>query len=217
MTARGEILARIRASNAAAGIPVSPGASPDLADSPSAPSSVAEQAVLVEQFVDRLIDYRAEVQVVGEVEIGAAVLAALAAHGAQSVIQPAGLPTSWLTGFVGEIVSDGGLTPVALDALDAVVTTSAIGIAETGTIILDHGAGQGRRALSLVPDVHVCVVRVADLVPDVPDAVRVLRPRMMADAPPLTWISGPSATSDIELSRVEGVHGPRSLAVVIAT
>ncbi len=218
MTARDEILARIRASNAAAGIPVSPRSdSSRPATVEPVPSSDAEQAVLVERFVDRLIDYRAEVQVVAEAEVGAAVVMALVTHGAQSVIQPAGFPTSWLTAFEGEVVSDGELSPVALDTLDAVVTTSAIGIAETGTIILDHGAGQGRRALSLVPDLHVCVVRAAELVPDVPDAVRVLRPQMVTDAPPLTWISGPSATSDIELSRVEGVHGPRTLAVVIAT
>jgi len=110
--------------------------------------------------------------------------------------------------------ADDDLDAADLDTTDAVLTTATVGIAETGTIVLDHGPGQGRRALTLVPDRHVCVVRADQVVPDVPDAMAPLGGSIAAGRP-LTWISGPSATSDIELTRVEGVHGPRTLHVVL--
>jgi L-lactate utilization protein LutC len=125
--------------------------------------------------------------------------------GAQRVVVPSALGIDVPLARV-----DDGLTAADLDATDAVVTAAAVGIAETGTVVLDHGPDQGRRILTLLPDLHVCVVRASQVVPDVPDALALLDPQR-----PQTWVSGPSATSDIELSRVEGVHGPRRLHVVL--
>jgi L-lactate dehydrogenase complex protein LldG len=135
----------------------------------------------------------------------------LGSWSARRIVIPAGLPDPWLAdATVDRVLDEPPLSRDALDATDGVVTTCALGIAESGTIVLDAGPGQGRRALSLLPDRHLCVIRVDQIVQDVPDAMSRLDPRR-----PLTWISGPSATSDIELQRVEGVHGPRTLAVIV--
>jgi L-lactate dehydrogenase complex protein LldG len=165
---------------------------------------------LVERFIERVADYRAGVERVGEADAGAAISTAL--QGCERVVADASVRDAWPE--VAHWISDADLTSSDLDAVDAVVTTATVGIANTGTIVLDHGPGQGRRALSLVPDVHVCVVRVGQIVDDVPKAVAWLRDSG-AHTRPLTWISGPSATSDIELERVEGVHGPRTLHVIV--
>ncbi|GAA2748044.1 LUD domain-containing protein [Terrabacter aerolatus] len=157
----------------------------------------------VDLFADRVADYRATVVRCTPDGVEAALAAALP-EGA-SVVVPDGLPY-----VVAGAVADDGLTPSDLDAITAVVTAATVAIATTGTIVLSHGPGEGRRVLTLVPDLHVCVVRADQVVDDVPAAVRRLDP-----ARPTTWISGPSATSDIELSRVEGVHGPRTLHVVL--
>jgi L-lactate dehydrogenase complex protein LldG len=156
-------------------------------------------------FVERVEDYRAVVVRCAADEVEARIADALPPH--CRVLVPDGLP--WQ---VPGAVSDEGLSAAELDALDAVVTGATVAIATTGTIVLSHGPGEGRRAITLVPDLHVCVVRADQVVDDVPDAVAVLDPGR-----PSTWISGPSATSDIELSRVEGVHGPRTLHVIVAT
>jgi L-lactate dehydrogenase complex protein LldG len=167
----------------------------------------------VERFRERVADYRAIIELVPPAGLAAAVATALRGVGARRVAVPPGLPREWTADAAVELVPDSPPLSVAdLDAVDAVLTGSVVGIAETGTIVLESGELCGRRALSLVPDVHVCVVRDADVVDDVPAAVARLRPDR-----PLTWISGPSATSDIELDRVEGVHGPRTLHVLLVT
>ncbi|SNR94609.1 LutC/YkgG family protein [Blastococcus mobilis] len=169
----------------------------------------------VERFSERVADYKATVERVRSDGVATAVTAALSRVGATRVGVPAGLPEEWaaLTDGGVALVRDTVEEPLSvadLDALDAVVTGSTVGIAETGTIVLESGVLCGRRALTLVPDVHVCIVRAEDVVDDVPAAVT----RLRTDRP-LTWISGPSATSDIELDRVEGVHGPRTLHVIV--
>nr|WP_255426649.1 LUD domain-containing protein [Pseudonocardia sp. C8] len=171
---------------------------------------------VVELFAERVADYRAVVERTTAAAAAQRVAGALAGRTPQAgsgplrILVPPGFPAALVPGDV-EVVPDGPDVAVSeLDRCDGVLSTAAVGIAETGTIVLDHGEGQGRRAATLVPDLHVCVVRGDQVVPDVPAAVAVLDPRC-----PLTWISGPSATSDIELDRVEGVHGPRTLHVLI--
>ena len=140
------------------------------------------------------------------------------AEGTASVVVPAGVEPGWLGGLAGVDVRtdsrEAPLSAVELDGADAVITAARVAVAETGTIVLDGEPDQGRRAISLVPDVHVCVVRTDQVVQTVPEAVRLLGAE---PGRPLTWISGPSATSDIELERVEGVHGPRTLHVVLVS
>ena len=170
-------------------------------------------AEALDLLADRLEDYRATVvHVTGPDEVPAAVGALLA--DVASVVVPDGVPEAW----TGEVAADlrrdePALAHAELDAVPAVLTGCRVAIAETGTVVLDGGAGQGRRALTLVPDRHVVVVLADQVVHSVPDAVAVLAAHPHR---PLTWISGPSATSDIELVRVEGVHGPRDLRVIIA-
>ena len=196
-SARDEILARVRSALA----DVDRSAPTEV---PSAPRPTPGPAVdLVALFAERVADYRAVVERCAAEDLPATLAAALP-PGA-SVVVPPGLGVE----VPGAVVDD-ALPAADLDRIDAVVTEARVGIAETGTIVLDHGPGQGRRAISLVPDRHVCLVRADQVVADVPDAVELLDPTR-----PLTWISGPSATSDIELDRVEGVHGPRTLHVIV--
>ncbi|MFH8884296.1 lactate utilization protein C [Streptomyces californicus] len=164
-------------------------------------------------FTDRLLDYKARVHSCPAGRVGEVVAAVLRERGVRCVGVPDGLDARWLAEYEGEVRQDDDeVTADLLGGLDAVVTGSAAGCAETGTIFLDGSPGQGRRALSLVPDLHVCVVDLSTVEPGVPEAVARLAPER-----PTTLISGPSATSDIELERVEGVHGPRTLVVVIRT
>ena len=163
-------------------------------------------------LVDRLVDYRALVRRTPPADLAATIAAALAERGAQSVVVPAGLDRAWLERSEIEVRDDGpdGLSVATLDGSDGVLTGCAVAIAETGTLVLDGSPDQGRRAITLVPDYHLCVVAADRIVGDVPEGLGRLDPTR-----PLTFISGPSATSDIELNRVEGVHGPRTLEVII--
>lgn len=208
MSARDEVLARIRKARGDAG------------EAPPVPRSYRSAGehepgsdAVVAQLVDRLEDYRATVVRADgdDAAIGAAVAAALDARGIHEVLHAPGVPAAWV-GELGVARPDDGTTSARdLDAVPAVVTGSVVAVSETGTIALDGGPLCGRRALTLVPDTHVCVVRVEDVVQTVPEGLGRLDPTR-----PTTLVSGPSATSDIELSRVEGVHGPRTLIVVVA-
>ncbi|WP_430332890.1 LutC/YkgG family protein [Rhodococcus sp. ACT016] len=165
----------------------------------------------VELLVDRLVDYKAVVHRSGVDELPGVLAGVLGDLDVRRVGVPAGLNDSWLARFDGEVVVDSSDVPAPqLSDLDGVVTASAVTCAETGTIFLDGSPDQGRRALTLVPDLHVCVVTIDSVEVGVPEALGRLVPER-----PTTLISGPSATSDIELERVEGVHGPRNLHVVI--
>jgi L-lactate dehydrogenase complex protein LldG len=199
-TARDEILARIRAVDRSPAVPI---------ERRYRRSGSRTRAELGTLFAERVADYRADVRFVTRGGIADEIAAACTSRGAARIAIPVGLPSGWRTTSLA-LVEDHGLTARELDGFDGVITGCTAAIAETGTIILSSGESEGRRALSLVPDLHVCVVRSHQIVELVPEALAALDPRR-----PLTLISGPSATSDIELSRVEGVHGPRTLVVLI--
>jgi iron-sulfur cluster protein len=206
--ARAAILARIRA------------AIGDAGSSAAVPRdyrrrSTRTQAAKVTLFAKRVSDYRASAVLADAARVPAVITQLCQRHGAGRLVVPRGLPEAWRPSGI-ELVSDEGLTPNELDALDGAISGCAVAIAETGTIVLDGGPAQGRRAITLIPDYHLCVVTADQIVDLVPEAVERLAPAA-ANGLPLTLVSGPSATSDIELNRVEGVHGPRALDVVIVT
>ena len=234
--ARTEILSRIREALGADG----GSAGPVPREYRSAGEHAPGSDVVLELLVDRLVDYKAHVHRATAADLPGVLARVLAQRSAErqevgssdyrspdvlpttressrrSVVVPHGLDGAWLTAMDGVDVRsdsrDAPLSSAELDEMDAVITAARVAVAETGTIVLDGEPDQGRRAISLVPDVHVCVVRTDQVVQTVPEAVRLLG---TDPGRPLTWISGPSATSDIELERVEGVHGPRTLHVVL--
>jgi len=219
MSTRDEILGRVRdalSDVTASGAPVT---SVEREYRTSGPLAVGSDEA-VEMLVDRLVDYRATVHHAVDDAAVARVVADIV-HGlprASSIVVPSGIDRSWLAALPTsvEVLDDSRehpMTALELDEVDAVITASRVSVADTGTIVLDGEPDQGRRAVTLVPDVHVCVVRRDQVVETVPEGVAILAAHPDR---PQTWISGPSATSDIELSRVEGVHGPRTLHVVIA-
>lgn len=211
-SARDEILARVRASLT------------DVADSSPDESPIHWQYGLatdvehpIELFLERVADYKASVDRIDASATAETVVKHLRVSDVKSVVLPAGLDAEWRKAIEDAGITvhdDTQLTATELNEIDAVVTAAAVGIAETGTVILDHREDQGRRALSLIPDVHVCVVRADQVVTDLPEAISRLQDSVK-EGLPVTMISGPSATSDIELSRVEGVHGPRTLRVIV--
>jgi L-lactate dehydrogenase complex protein LldG len=172
------------------------------------------RAELVEQFAERVAEYKAIVRQIAAGDLPQAIAAACAARGVRRLVVPTDLPADWAPHGV-ELLPDEELTTKQLDTSDGVLTGCALGIAQTGTIVLDGGPGQGRRAITLLPDYHLCVVRDDQIVDLVPEAITRLAPAVREGRRPMTFISGPSATSDIELNRVEGVHGPRTLEVLI--
>jgi L-lactate dehydrogenase complex protein LldG len=179
-------------------------------------TSDEDSAAIQAEFIAKVRDYRAQVQVdLAETELAPVVAAICREHEIRHLLVPDDLPAHWLPEASTDIVIVRDTPPLAndtLDQCDGVLTGCALAIAQTGTLVLDGSVGQGRRALSLVPDLHICVVRSSQIVGLVPEAISQLarNPRR-----PITFISGPSATSDIELSRVEGVHGPRTLVVLV--
>ena len=202
--ARAEVLDRVRTALT--------GVVPTTEPVPAPAGPAGTPAQVLDLFADRVADYRAVVERVTAADLAAHVAGLLAPT--DRVVVPDGLDEALIEALGERGVPDDHLSAADLDGVDAVLTTASVGIAETGTIVLDHGPGQGRRALSLVPDRHIVVVRADQVVPDVPDAVDRLASEVRAGRAS-TWISGPSATSDIELDRVEGVHGPRRLHVLL--
>lgn len=211
MSSRAVVLGRIRSALRAT-------SADPAASSAAAYRSCGELSAeaMLDLLADRLVDYRCSVRRCGSTDLEATIAAAIAERGARRVVLPPELdlplPNPATVADESDWVVDDGLSPDALDSFDAVITTATVAIAETGTIVLDGSAGQGRRALTLIPDYHLCVLFSHQVVALVPEAVAMLTPHR-----PLTWISGPSATSDIELDRVEGVHGPRTLEVILVT
>ena len=205
-SARSEMLSRITAAIAGA-------------EAPSTPRSYRRGAeigdeALVALFCARVADYRAEVRRIDVGEIADAAAAICRGRGATRLAVPPGLPDDWRPRSPSP-VEDHGLTARYLDRLDGALTGSTAAVAETGTIILTSGATEGRRALTLVPDLHICVVLERQISLLLPGAFDQLAAQGLTRRP-ITFVSGPSATSDIELDRVEGVHGPRTLHVLVA-
>lgn len=214
-TAREQVLQRIQTA-LKAGAPVA---------KPSQPSNdailrdyrqryEAPREDIINRFIERVIEYKAQVRRVEENQLATAIAEALKARSVERLVIPANLPEDWLPTTVTLLRDQGDLSYDTLDSSQGVLTGCALGIAQTGTIVLDHGAHQGRRAISLVPDYHLCIVHEVQVVGLVPEAIAQLETAARAGRP-ITFISGPSATSDIELNRVEGVHGPRTLEVLV--
>ncbi len=205
-SAREEVLARVRAAKVGATAPPIPR---DYHHTDERPRDE-----LVALFCERVDDYKAEVERVSADGLRDAIAAAALRHNGRRLVIPPQLPGDWRPAGL-ELIADDSLTPDGLDDLDGVITGCTVAIAETGTIALSAAPYEGRRILSLVPDLHICVVDASQVVGTVPEAITRLGALTRELRRPITLISGPSATSDIELQRVEGVHGPRKLVVLV--
>jgi L-lactate dehydrogenase complex protein LldG len=209
--AREAVLARVRAAQAAAGL----GAAGAAPSSPLPGPPPLDQPAALARLEERLREFGADVRATEEVTLADAVGAACAAHGARRLVAPADWPEAWTPAGL-DVTRDEQLSPQDLGMFDGALTGARMGIAESGTLVFDGGPTQGRRLLTLLPELHVCVLRTADVVDSIGAAMARLRPAAGGGAhAPLTFVSGPSATTDIELTRIEGVHGPRRLAVIL--
>jgi L-lactate dehydrogenase complex protein LldG len=177
--------------------------------------AAAPQDEVVERFVERVAEYKVTVRRIEEDSLPQAIATVCTARSVRRLVIPKDLPEHWLPAGVERLQDDNTLTYQQLDTSDGILTGCALGIAQTGTIVLDGGAYQGRRVITLLPDYHLCVVFEDQIVDLVPEAIERLGDAVRRQRRPVTFISGPSATSDIELSRVEGVHGPRTLDVLV--
>ena len=213
--ARAEILAAIR--SALRDVPVSERAAEVPVARDYRQHDERPRAELVALFAERVREYRAHVERVESAALGQAIARLCAERGLRRLAAPDGVPDAWLAAELGCVRDDGSASAAQLDQLDGAITGCAAAIAETGTIVLDGGPLSGRRALSLVPDHHLCVVDAAQIHGQVPEALAAVAPQVVARRAPITLVSGPSASSDIELERVEGVHGPRNLIVLIGS
>lgn len=206
MNAREEMLDRVRRALADVPSDERPAFEPrPLGQDSAAPSTKA----LADRFLERANDYSASVRRTTAANLAATVAEICRSHAAKRIALAPGLPRSWVPSEI-EPIDGSRLDTAELDAVDGALTGCTLAIAETGTLVLDGGARCGARALTLVPDLHVCVVEEDQIVDGLPQALAALQPKR-----PITFVSGPSATSDIELDRVEGVHGPRRLEIVL--
>lgn len=209
-TARDEILGRIRRALP----PVDTEAAAEPARIPRSYRRTGELSAeeRLELFIDRLVDYDTEIlHAASEQELPKAIAQALLHARETTLLAPADFPAHWLPQQV-EVVLDDGRTTLQIEGIPAVVTTCEAAVASTGTIFLVHGGTQGRRIATLLPDHHICLIRHDQIYELLPEALRAIQPHATA---PITTISGPSATSDIEMTRIRGVHGPRRLTAIL--
>ena len=174
-------------------------------------SSQMSHGALIDLLIDRLQDYGARVLRITPDAVPQSINRLVEARGASRMVMPPGIPRAWAPQSVC-FTEDTALSPAELNTFDGVLTTATLAIAQTGTIVLQNAPGQGRRALSLVPDYYLCLLRTDQIVETVPEAFAQLAPTATL---PTTFISGPSATADIEMTRIKGVHGPRTLDVLL--